>query len=60
MDSAVATVLQGLSQIFFQMNVLTGPLIVAAFAVQDWRMAVLVGLGPDSAVTSAAPERPCG
>lgn len=35
----------GLSQIFFQTNILTGALILAAFVTQDWRMAVLVVLG---------------
>lgn len=35
----------GLSQIFFQANVVTGVLILAAFVVADWRMAVLVVLG---------------
>ncbi|GAA3863161.1 hypothetical protein GCM10022381_04010 [Leifsonia kafniensis] len=35
----------GLSQIFFQANVWTGALILAAFVVADWRMAVLVVLG---------------
>ncbi|UPO77905.1 urea transporter [Arthrobacter sp. Helios] len=36
---------RGLSQIFFQANLLTALLILAAFAVADWRMAVLVVLG---------------
>ncbi|AWB92330.1 urea transporter [Aeromicrobium chenweiae] len=36
---------QGLSQIFFQSNLVTGVLILAAFVVADWRMAVLVLLG---------------
>jgi urea transporter len=36
---------QGLSQIFFQSNLITGVLILAAFVVADWRMAVLVLLG---------------
>ena len=35
----------GLSQIFFQANLLTALLILAAFVVADWRMAVLVVLG---------------
>ncbi len=35
----------GLSQIFFQRNVWTGLLILAAFVVADWRMAVLVVIG---------------
>lgn len=35
----------GLSQIFFQANIYTGLLILAAFAVADWRMAVLVIIG---------------
>ncbi|PWB96430.1 urea transporter [Salinibacterium hongtaonis] len=36
---------QGLSQIFFQSNIWTALLILAAFVVADWRMAVLVLLG---------------
>lgn len=36
---------RGLSQIFFQTNVVTALLILAAFVVADWRMAVLVVLG---------------
>lgn len=36
---------QGLSQIFFQSNVYTALLILAAFAVADWRMALLVLIG---------------
>jgi urea transporter len=36
---------QGMSQIFFQSNIITGVLILAAFVVSDWRMAVLVLLG---------------
>ncbi|WP_146362377.1 urea transporter [Arthrobacter yangruifuii] len=36
---------QGLSQIFFQSNVFTALLILAAFAVADWRMALLVLIG---------------
>ena len=47
-----ATLAHGLSQVFFQTNVLTGLLILAAFVVQDWRMAVLVVLG--STASSAA------
>ena len=35
----------GLSQIFFQRNVWTGLLILAAFVVADWRMALLVLVG---------------
>lgn len=35
----------GLSQIFFHTRTVTGLLILAAFAVEDWRMAVLVLLG---------------
>lgn len=41
----VTAVGQGLSQIFFQSNLITGVLILAAFVVADWRMAVLVLLG---------------
>ena len=36
---------EGLSQIFFQSNVYTALLILVAFAVADWRMAVLVLIG---------------
>ncbi|MCC9193174.1 urea transporter [Arthrobacter sp. zg-Y916] len=36
---------QGLSQIFFQSNIYTALLILAAFAVADWRMALLVLTG---------------
>ncbi|MDN3904934.1 urea transporter [Arthrobacter sp. YD2] len=36
---------QGLSQIFFQSNIYTALLFLAAFAVADWRMAVLVLIG---------------
>lgn len=36
---------RGVSQIFFQRNIVTGLLILAAFLSQDWRMAVLVILG---------------
>lgn len=36
---------QGLSQIFFQSNIYTAVLILAAFAVADWRMALLVLIG---------------
>lgn len=35
----------GPSQIFFQRNAITGVLILAAFVVADWRMAVLVLVG---------------
>ena len=42
----------GLSQIFFQADIVTGALILAAFVVADWRMAVLVALG--SLASSAA------
>lgn len=35
----------GLSQIFFQSNIYTALLILAAFVVADWRMAVLVVIG---------------
>jgi len=41
----VAVLGHGLSQIFFQTNILTGALILAAFFTQEWRMAVLVVLG---------------
>lgn len=36
---------QGLSQIFFQSNTYTALLILAAFVVADWRMALLVLIG---------------
>jgi len=36
---------EGLSQIFFQSNIYTALLILAAFAVADWRMALLVLIG---------------
>lgn len=36
---------QGLSQIFFQSNIYTALLILAAFVVADWRMALLVLIG---------------
>ncbi|MCC3274368.1 urea transporter [Arthrobacter sp. zg-Y20] len=36
---------QGLSQIFFQSNIWTALLILAAFVVADWRMALLVLIG---------------
>jgi urea transporter len=35
----------GPSQIYFQANIWTGLLILAAFVVADWRMAMLVALG---------------
>ncbi|MFQ4148912.1 urea transporter [Arthrobacter sp. LAPM80] len=38
-------VVHGMSQVFFQTNILTGLLILAAFVSQDWRMAALVVLG---------------
>ena len=41
----LAAISHGLSQIFFQANLWTGLLILAAFVVADWRMAVLVLLG---------------
>lgn len=40
-----ASLAHGLSQIFFQRNVWTGLLILAAFVVADWRMALLVVVG---------------
>ncbi|UWX98283.1 urea transporter [Arthrobacter zhaoxinii] len=36
---------QGLSQIFFQSNIYTALLILAAFVVVDWRLALLVLIG---------------
>ncbi|WAP50902.1 urea transporter [Arthrobacter sp. ATA002] len=36
---------EGLSQIFFQSNIYTALLILAAFTVADWRMALLVLIG---------------
>lgn len=43
--SSLKTVPDGVSQIFFQRNVWTGLLILAAFVVADWKMAVLVVIG---------------
>ena len=43
--AAIAALPHGVSQIFFQSNVWTGLLILAAFVVADWRMAVLVVVG---------------
>ncbi|WP_122817834.1 urea transporter [Nocardioides pantholopis] len=40
-----ASLAHGLSQIFFQKNVWTGLLILAAFVVADWQMALLVAIG---------------
>ena len=63
---------QGLSQIFFQSNIYTALLILAAFAVADWRMALLVLIGcagntvggrlfrADSASVSSGLEGFCG
>lgn len=39
---------RGISQIFFQSNIWCGLLILAAFAIADWQMAVLVLLGAAS------------
>ncbi|MCQ2001205.1 urea transporter [Arthrobacter zhaoxinii] len=36
---------QGLSQIFFQSNIYTALLILAAFVVAGWRLALLVLIG---------------
>ncbi|WP_127819829.1 urea transporter [Microbacterium sp. CPCC 204701] len=36
---------RGASQIFFQQNLVSGALVLAAFVVADWRMAVLALLG---------------
>ncbi|MCC2333140.1 urea transporter [Cellulomonas wangsupingiae] len=44
----------GLSQIFFQRNVWTGLLILAAFVVADWRMAVLVLIGAIAGTVTGA------
>ena len=43
--SAVATVLLGISQIFFQAKAVPGLLILIAFVVADWQMALLVIVG---------------
>lgn len=43
--SSLASLPHGVSQIFFQRNVWTGLLILAAFVVADWKMAVLVVIG---------------
>lgn len=44
----------GVSQIFFQANVWTGLLILAAFVVADWRMAVLALLAAIASTVTAA------
>lgn len=49
--------LHGPSQIFFQQNVLTGLLVLAAFFVADWRMGVLALIG---AVGGMLGGRLCG
>ncbi|KRA23025.1 hypothetical protein ASD65_00255 [Microbacterium sp. Root61] len=36
---------RGFSQIYFQVNIITALLIIAAFVVADWRMAILAVLG---------------
>lgn len=38
-------VLNGASQVFFQRNMITGGLVLAAFFVADWRMGILAILG---------------
>lgn len=40
-----AAAANGLSQVFFHTRLVTGLLILAAFAVEDWRMAVMALLG---------------
>lgn len=51
---AVASVPRGVSEIFFQSNVWTGLLILAAFVVADWRMALLVLLGAVASTVAGA------
>jgi urea transporter len=48
------SLLHGPSQIFFQQNVWTGLLILAAFVVADWRMAVLAALGAVASTIAGA------
>ncbi|MFT2816383.1 urea transporter [Leifsonia sp. A12D58] len=43
----------GVSQIYFQANIWTGLLILAAFVVADWRMAILALLGAIAATVTA-------
>lgn len=45
LQAAAVTLLRGFSQIFFQAQVLPGLLILAAFAVASWQMALLSILG---------------
>ncbi|WP_166436015.1 urea transporter [Cellulomonas shaoxiangyii] len=45
---------RGLSQIFFQRNTWTGLLILAAFVVADWRMALLVAIGAVASTVAGA------
>lgn len=45
---------RGPSQIFFQSNTWTGLLILAAFVVADWRMAVLVAIGAIASTVGGA------
>ena len=46
--NAVTVLLLGMSQIFFQAKVVPGLLILIAFVIADWRMALLVLLGAAS------------
>ncbi|MCC2307562.1 urea transporter [Cellulomonas chengniuliangii] len=50
----VRSLSDGLSQIFFQRNVWTGLLILLAFLVADWRMALLVVIGTVAATVTGA------
>ncbi|MCC2314734.1 urea transporter [Cellulomonas xiejunii] len=49
-----ASLARGLSQIFFQRNTWAGLLILAAFVVADWRMAVLVAIGTIAGTVTGA------
>ena len=51
---ALLSVPRGVSEIFFQSNVWTGLLILAAFVVADWRMALLVLVGALASTAAGA------
>lgn len=51
---AAGTLLRGFSQIFFQAQILPGLLILAAFAVASWQMALLAILGAAASTVSGA------
>lgn len=50
----LVSVPRGLSEIFFQSNLWTGMLILAAFVVADWRMALLVLVGAVASTAAGA------